>query len=256
MVGVSAKRSHRVPLSGAPAVMLGAIGAASLCAAQRRPSHRLSPSRRAEGCRERFVRRVDAAWRLGGRAARPSPRALAGSLSRVRRFAQPRVAAAGKSLVGGDGREQLDQLTAACLRQAGADVELMRPGYGHDHVESLPSPAGQPQGVSPSVARVGSPFQQPALLQLVDDPDDLARWHGKRRRQRCLRSTFLRADMTQDEDRSGIEPNRRETVMPPSRRMRAHLGKQVGGARHTERSGGGATSLRFGAAHLLGVWII
>src|SRR5215211_6481303 len=111
--------------------------------------------------------------------------------------------------------------------------------------------AGQPQGMSPSVVRVGAPFEEPAALQFIDDPDDPAGWHCERRRQRGLCSPLLGGDMPQDEHRPGVEADRRETLLPAPRRVRAELREQVRGARHAKTLWRAAVSRLIVRAHVL-----
>jgi hypothetical protein len=129
------------------------------------------------------------------------------------------MATHGESLLGDDPRERVDQSTVTRLREAGADLGLVLSRDGHDLVEDLPPLAGQSKRIGPSVGPVGSSVQETATFQPVDYPHDPARRQPKLVSQGRLRSAFLGRDVSQNECRSGIEPNPSESLVPPLRRV-------------------------------------
>lgn len=148
------------------------------------------------------------------------------------------MATHGESLLGDDPRQRVDQSAATRLREAGANLGLVLSRDGHDLAEDLTSLAGQSQRIGPSVGPMGSSLQETATLQLVDYPDDPARRQAKLVSQGGLRSAFLGRDVSQNEGRSGIEPNWSEALVPPLRRAGPDLRQKIGGAWHPQASGG------------------
>jgi len=103
-----------------------------------------------------------------------------------------------KALLIGNAPQQLRQLRPLVVAQCRTQGGLMLARHASDGFERVPALGGQIQGVAPAIARVIATFDEPAMLELIDQHHESARQHAQFGAKRLLTQSLRGVDESQD----------------------------------------------------------
>ena len=136
--------------------------------------------------------------------------------------------AGGQALLPYDPAEQLDEVLALLGRQAAGQVVLVALRHLHEAADQLPPGRRDVQGARPAVVGVGPPLDEPALLEVVDQPYHPACSDVEGPAERLLRPPFVGGHEPQDHHELRIDAERRKPLLPEPGAVKPELGQQEG----------------------------
>ena len=117
----------------------------------------------------------------------------------------------------GDSPKKRDELLALQIAQHAEQRVLMLAGDLSDFPQHLPSLRRQEEGVRAPIGGMGAPLDQAASLELIDQLDELARYHGEGCGEGSLTLPFGGRDNSEKSDLRKLQPQ-------PGDPLREHLG--------------------------------
>jgi hypothetical protein len=131
-----------------------------------------------------------------------------------------------KALLIGDAQEQLRQLRPLVVAQCRTQRGLMLARHAADGFERVPALGGEIQGVAPAIARVIATFDEPAMLEVIDQHHESTRQHAQFGAKRLLTQSLRGVDESQDPSMRWDQSDSVKPLGKFRRRERPHLSEQ------------------------------